>query len=590
MNFIKYVLATIIGLFLFLGICFFSLLLVGTVASTFSSSTEDIKSNTALYATFSNTIAEKTDKSSPFSNFDPVTFQAQKQDGLNDLLAGIETAKTDDKIKGIFLELKDIPAGFATTGAIRDALIDFKTSGKWILAYGELYSQQAYYLASVADSVFLNPMGLVDLRGFRSEKMFFKGALEKLEIEPQVFRVGDFKSAVEPFMRYKMSDENRLQTEAFLKDFCNIFIDGIATERNITNSNLNTIVDKLKVRRAEDALTFGLVDKLTYKDEALNILKEKLGLKDDDKINTTSLSSYSANKGKKIKKGTSKDKIAVVYAFGNIVDGAGKNGTIGSYDYEKVIRKIREKDNVKAIVLRVNSGGGSALASDIIWHEMETAKSDSIPIVVSMGDLAASGGYYIACNADYIFAEENTITGSIGVFGLMPNMEGFFNNKLGITFDTAKTTEFADLGSINRPVNEVERSIIQSGVDDIYDTFLQRVANGRNMPVDEVHKVAQGRVWSGLKAKEIGLVDQIGNLSDAIAKAAELADIDSYKVSNYPAAEDPFTKLMKEFGAQSKQNVIKNELGSLYKCYENIKQLTEMKGIQMRLPQQIIVE
>jgi len=590
MNFIKYVLATIIGLFLFLGICFFSLLLVGTVASTFSSSTEDIKSNTALYATFSNTIAEKTDKSSPFSNFDPVTFQAQKQDGLNDLLAGIETAKTDDKIKGIFLELKDIPAGFATTGAIRDALIDFKTSGKWILAYGELYSQQAYYLASVADSVFLNPMGLVDLRGFRSEKMFFKGALEKLEIEPQVFRVGDFKSAVEPFMRYKMSDENRLQTEAFLKDFYNIFIDGIATERNITNSNLNTIVDKLKVRRAEDALTFGLVDKLTYKDEALNILKEKLGLKDDDKINTTSLSSYSANKGKKIKKGTSKDKIAVVYAFGNIVDGAGKNGTIGSYDYEKVIRKIREKDNVKAIVLRVNSGGGSALASDIIWHEMETAKSDSIPIVVSMGDLAASGGYYIACNADYIFAEENTITGSIGVFGLMPNMEGFFNNKLGITFDTAKTTEFADLGSINRPVNEVERSIIQSGVDDIYDTFLQRVANGRNMPVDEVHKVAQGRVWSGLKAKEIGLVDQIGNLSDAIAKAAELADIDSYKVSNYPAAEDPFTKLMKEFGAQSKQNVIKNELGSLYKCYENIKQLTEMKGIQMRLPQQIIVE
>jgi len=590
MNFIKYVLATIIGLFLFLGICFFSLLLVGTVASTFSSSTEDIKSNTALYATFSNTIAEKTDKSSPFSNFDLVTFQAQKQDGLNDLLAGIETAKTDDKIKGIFLELKDIPAGFATTGAIRDALIDFKTSGKWILAYGELYSQQAYYLASVADSVFLNPMGLVDLRGFRSEKMFFKGALEKLEIEPQVFRVGDFKSAVEPFMRYKMSDENRLQTEAFLKDFYNIFIEGIATERNITNSNLNTIVDELKVRRAEDALTFGLVDKLTYKDEALNILKEKLGLKDDDKINTTSLSSYSANKGKKIKKGTSKDKIAVVYAFGNIVDGVGKNGTIGSYDYEKVIRKIRGKDNVKAIVLRVNSGGGSALASDIIWHEMETAKSDSIPIVVSMGDLAASGGYYIACNADYIFAEENTITGSIGVFGLMPNMEGFFNNKLGITFDTAKTTEFADLGSINRPVNEVERSIIQSGVDDIYDTFLQRVANGRNMPVDEVHKVAQGRVWSGLKAKEIGLVDQIGNLSDAIAKAAELADIDSYKVSNYPAAEDPFTKLMKEFGAQSKQNVIKNELGSLYKYYENIKQLTEMKGIQMRLPQQIIVE
>jgi len=590
MKFIKYVLATIVGLFLFLGISFFTLFLIGTVASTFGNKGDDIKANTALYASFSNVITEKTDKSSPFANFDPLTLQAQKQDGLNDLLAGIESAKTEDNIKGIFLELKNIPAGFATTGAIRDALVDFKTSGKWILAYGELYSQQAYYLASVADSVLLNPMGVVDLRGFRSEKMFFKGALDKLEIEPQIFRVGGFKSAVEPFMLTKMSEENRLQTETFLKDFYNSFIDDIAAERNISNNELNNIVDELKVRRAEDALTYGLVDKLTYKDEALNILREKLGLEEDEKIKTTSLSKYAANKGKKIKKGTSKDKIAVVYAYGNIVDGGGKNGTIGSYDYEKVIRKIREKDNIKAIVLRVNSGGGSALASDIIWHEMETAKGDSIPIVVSMGDLAASGGYYIACNADYIFAEENTITGSIGVFGLMPNMEGFFNNKLGITFDTAKTTEFADLGSVNRPVNEAERAIIQAGVDDIYDTFLQRVANGRNMPVDKVHNIAQGRVWSGVKAKEIGLVDGIGNLNDAIAKAAELAEIDSYKVSNYPASEDPFTKLMKDFGAQSKQNVIKKELGPFYKYYQQIKEITEMRGIQMRLPQQIVVE
>jgi len=590
MKFIKYVLATLIGLFLFFGICFFMLFFVGIVASAFGKKGDTIKPNTALYATFSNTITEKTDKSNPFANINPLTFQAEKQDGLNDLVAGIESAKTDKNIKGIFLELKNLPAGFATTDAIRDALIDFKTSGKWILAYGELYSQQAYYLASVADSVLLNPMGLVDLRGFRSEKMFFKGALDKLEIEPQIFRVGGFKSAVEPFMLTKMSEENRLQTEAFLKDFYNIFIDGIATHRNLPANELNNIVEELKVRRAEDALTYGLVDKLTYKDEALNILRSKLGLEEDEKISTSNLSSYAANKGKKIKKGTSSDKIAVVYAYGNIVDGAGKNGTIGSYDYEKVIRKIRRKDNVKAIVLRVNSGGGSALASDIIWHEMETAKSDSIPIVVSMGDLAASGGYYIACNADYIFAEENTITGSIGVFGLMPNMEGFFNNKMGITFDTAKTSEFADLGSVNRPVNQAERAIIQNGVDDIYDTFLQRVANGRNMPVDEVHKIAQGRVWSGVKAKEIGLIDEIGNLNNAIAKAAELANIDSYRVSNYPAAEDPITKLMKDFGAQSKQSTIKKELGPFYKYYKNIKELTEMSGIQMRLPQQIVVQ
>jgi len=486
MKFIKYVLATLTGLFLFLTICFFALFLVGTIASTFGKKGEGVKPNSALYATFTNSITEKTDKSSPFSNINPFTLRAEKQDGLNDILAGIENAKTDNNIEGIFLELKSIPAGFASTGAIRDALIDFKTSGKWILAYGEVYSQQAYYLASVADSVFLNPMGLVYLNGFSSEKMFFKGALDKLEIEPQIFKVGGFKSAVEPFTLTKMSEENRLQTEVFLKDFYNIFIDGIATERNIDTNDLNNIVDELKVRKAEDALTYGLVDKLTYKDEALNILREKLGLekvsensssgssneKGTSKINTTSLSKYAANKGKKVKKGSGKNKIAVVYAYGNIVDGAGKNGTIGSYDYEKVIRKIREKGNVKAIVLRVNSGGGSALASDVIWHEMETAKSDSIPIVVSMGDLAASGGYYIACNADYIFAEENTITGSIGVFGLVPNMEGFFNNKLGITFDTAKTTEFADFGNISRPMNEGERAIFQDGVDDIYDTMV----------------------------------------------------------------------------------------------------------------------
>jgi len=590
MKFIKYVLATLTGLFLFIGICFFTLFLVGTIASTFGKKGEGAKPNSVLYASFSNSITEKTDKSSPFAGFDPLTLQPQKQDGLNDLLAGIESAKTDDNIKGIFLELKNIAAGFATNDAIRDALIDFKTSGKWIVTYGELYGQQAYYLASVADSILLNPTGVVSLIGFRSEKMFYKGALDKLEIEPQVFRVGEFKSFVEPFILTKMSEENRKQTEAFLKDFYDIFIDGIADGRNITKEELNEIVDQLKVQRAEDALTYGLVDKLTYKDEALNIIKEKLGLEQDAKITTISLSKYSANKGKKIKKGTSRDKIAVVYAYGNIVDGVGKNGTIGSYDYEKVIRKIREKDDVKAIVLRVNSGGGSALASDVIWYEMETAKSENIPIVVSMGDLAASGGYYIACNADYIFAEENTITGSIGVFGLMPNMEGFFNNKLGITFDVAKTTEFADFGSIHRPLNEAERSIFQTGVDDIYDTFLQRVANGRDMPVDEVHKIAQGRVWSGLKAKEIGLIDGIGNLNDAIAKAAELADIDSYRVSNYPASEDPFTKLMKDLGAQSKQNLVKEELGPLYKYYKEIKELTAMKGIQMRLPQQIVVE
>lgn len=589
MKFFKYVLATIVGLFTFFGILFVALLLIGTIASAFSKGSDALKPNTVIYASFGNEIIEKADKS-PFGNFDPVTFQAKKKDGLNDLLAGIEAAKEDSNVSGIFLELKSIPAGFASVEALRNQLIDFKESGKFVMTYGEMYSQQAYYLASVADSVLLNPKGIIDLRGFGSEQMFFKGALDKLEIEPQVFRVGGFKSAVEPFTLTKMSDENRMQVKEFLSDFYSIFLSGISEQRGVAVTELNDIADELKVRKAGDALTYNLVDKLVYKNEALDILKERIGLEAKDKINTKSLSSYSVNKAGKVKKSKGKDRIAVVYAFGSIVDGPGKNGTIGSYDYEKIIRKVREKDNVKAIVLRVNSGGGSALASEVIWNEMETAKANGIPVVVSMGDLAASGGYYIACNSDYIFAEENTITGSIGVFGLLPNMKGFFNNKLGITFDTAKTTEFADLASPSRAVNAAERLIIQEGVDDIYDTFLNRVATGRSMTKDAVHEVAQGRVWSGIKAKQLGLVDEIGDLDAAIEKAAELADLEAYRVSNYPASEDPLTKFMKDLQGQTKQNLIKEELGAYYTYYKQIKEVMEMEGIQMRIPYEFVIE
>ncbi len=589
MKFLKYVLATIVGLFTFFGILMVALFIIGAIASAFSGGKDAVKPNSVIYATFGNTIVEKADKS-PFGDFDPISFQPEKKDGLNDLLAGIAAAKEDENVNGIFMELKSIPSGFATVEAIRNELLNFKESGKFIYTYGELYSQQAYYLASVADSIMLNPKGLIDMRGFGTEMMFFKGALDKLEIEPQVFRVGGFKSAVEPFTLTKMSEENRMQIKEFLSDFYEIFLNGISEQRGMSVDNLNNIANDLKVRRAEDALTYKLVDKLTYKNEALSILKERLGLEEDDKLNTKSLSAYAANAAKKTKKGTGKDKIAVVYAYGGIVDGPGKNGSIGSYDYEKVIRKIREKDNIKAIVLRVNSGGGSALASEVIWNEMEMAKAEGLPLVVSMGDVAASGGYYIACNSDYIFAEENTITGSIGVFGLLPNMKGFFNNKLGITFDTAKTTEYADLASPNRAVNPAERAIIQQSVDDIYDTFLNRVANGRNMTVEAVHEVAQGRVWSGIKAKQLGLVDEIGDLDKAIEKAAELADLESYKISNYPASEDPFTKLMKDLQGQTKQNLIKEELGSYYTYYKQIKEMIDMEGVQMRMPYEITIE
>jgi len=578
MRFIKYILATIIGIFLFFVISFALLALVGSIASKMGGPT--IESNSVLYATFSDEIVEKGSKS-PFSNFNPLTLQPEKKSGLNDILSSIDKAKDDARIEGIFLELGTIPAGFATIEAIRNALLDFKQEGKWVYAYGEMISQKAYYLASVADTIMLNPTGIAEFKGFRSELMFFKGALDKLDIEAQVFKVGDYKSAVEPFILTEMSDDNREQIKEFLNDFYNIFLDGISKERSISSAELKNLANQAKITDAESAKNFNLVDVLTYKNEALNIIRTKLGKDEDDKLKFMPLTSYGvANKSNKP---FAKDKIAVVYAWGNIVDGPGKNGTIGSRDYEKIIRKIREKNSAKAIVLRVNSGGGSALASDVIWNEVKTANAD-IPVVVSMGDYAASGGYYISAFSDYIFAEQNTLTGSIGVFGLLPNMEGFWNNKLGITFDTEKTSTYADIGTVNRKTTDEERAIIQKGVDKIYDTFLDRVAEGRDLPKEAVHEIAKGRVWSGLKAKQIGLVDEIGGLNDAIAKAAELAELENYRIVSYPEEEDPVEKLMKSLTGQTKQKMLKEELGPLYGYYNKVKEIINMKGVQARMP------
>jgi len=584
MKFLKQILAVVVGIFTFLFVVAALFLFFGFIGSLFQKS--PVQSNSVLLAKFNTTIEEKAEDD-PFANF-PVVGEGQKI-GLNQILNAIDKAKADSRIKGIYLELSNIPAGFASIEAIRKEILSFKESGKFVIAYGERISQKAYYLASIADTVIVNPKGLVEFTGLSSELMFFKNALEKLGIEPQVFKVGDFKSAVEPFIRSNMSYSNRLQIKEMLDDFYSIYLNGIAENRNISVEELKGLSNNGKIQNAEDAVSYGLADLTAFKSDVYEIIANKLGYDNEKrKLNFVSFGDVKLAKDYRSKK-LGKNKIAVVYAYGSIVDGPGKNGTIGGEDYQKIFRKIRFNERIKATVIRVNSGGGSALASEIMWDEIERLK-EKMPVVVSMGDYAASGGYYIACNSDKIFAEKNTLTGSIGVFGIFPNMKKFWNEKVGITFDTEKTSRYADIGSINRPVTSSERTIIQNSVNDIYATFLTRVADGREMDVEDVHEIAKGRVWSGLKAKELGLVDEIGGLKDAIEAAAELAEIDGYRTFTYPKAEDPFQKFMKGNSASISEDIIKKELGIFAQYRDELKQITELNGIQTRMPFKIEIK
>jgi protease-4 len=583
------VLATIIAVFI----------IIGAVSSAFKDeSVVTVKDESILEIALKGPIVEREPKSE-FAKF--AGFNDEKNLGLDAIVEAIKRAKDDDKIKGIFLNTEDIDAGMATVEEIRVALLDFKTSKKFIYAYGESYSQKGYYLASVADQVYLNPQGGMDFKGIGGQVMFYKKMLEKLDINVQIFRHGKFKSAVEPFDLEKMSDANRLQTMTYINAMWNQMLIGISAERGVSVNDLNNIATNLEIRTANDAVTKNLADDVLYYDEVTTKLKEKLGKKASDKLVTISIAKYieagdnPSDDDEKIV--ISKNKIAVIYAVGSIESGEGDDETIGSDRIAKAIREAREDSTVKAVVLRVNSPGGSALASDVIWREVTLCK-DAKPVVVSMGDVAASGGYYIACAADVIVAEPNTITGSIGVFGLIPEAGTLFSETFGITIDTINTNKNAGIGSIYRPVNELEAQVIQQGVEDVYLTFITRVADGRGMAIADVDSIGQGRVWAGTDALRIGLVDTLGTLDDAIAIAARRANLgDDYRIKKLPVQKDPFEEFLKGDGEDVKAKMTEafmvqqlSVFKEQYFVFRKSQMLLNAKGVQARMPYDIIIE
>ncbi|MBC7655467.1 MAG: signal peptide peptidase SppA [Oligoflexus sp.] len=578
-QFFKFVFASMVGVIIATLLLFVILIAGVTAVVSSSSETVEIKDNTILHINLNIPIVERS-ASTPLDNLDIGPFKGEKSIGLNDILKSIKNAKDDDHIKGIYLDVSYLMTGFATIEEIRDALIDFKKSKKFIYAYSEVYTQSAYYLASVADNVYLNPQGILELKGFSSEITFFKGALDKLGIEAQIIKVGTFKSAVEPFILEKMSDANRMQTTSLLGSLYNHFTSAIAKSRNIPQDSIVSIANNLLSRSPEDAVKLKLIDGLKYKDEVLNELKSKTGIDKKDNLITVGISDYA----KSIKSSSSaKDKIAIIYANGEINGGEGDENSIGSEGISKALRKARLDEKVKAVVLRVNSPGGSSLASDVIWREVLLTKKAK-PVIVSMGDYAASGGYYISCAADSIFAEPNTITGSIGVFAIIPNMKGFLNDKLGVTFDGVKTGQFADLGNVTRPLTVPEKMILQKEVNRTYADFTKRVAEGRKISQQYVDSIGQGRVWTGEQAIKLKLVDRIGHLEDAVKSAARKAKLDDYKLVNYPEIKQGFFGLLDNSGDKIKTYMVKQELGVSYPYYQKIKEVANMKGLQARMP------
>lgn len=599
-QFFKFMLASIAGtiISMFLFFLIFIIVIGGAISAAFSdldksSKVTKVEDNTILHIELNEPIVDRGPDDQ--FNFDFGMFNAASPLGLNQILTNIEKAKSDDRVPGILLDLTNVTAGMATIDEIRNALIDFKTSGKWIVSYSEVYSQKAYYLASVADEIFVYPEGMVDFRGLNVDVTFLKGTLDKLDIEAQIIRGSNnkFKSAVEPFIMDEMSQANRAQTEKWLGSIWANMKTGISEARSIPEENLQAMVDEYEIQTAIDAVENGLVSGAMYYDELLDVLKEKTETDADKDLKSVSMRKYikASNPGSK-GFDFKKDKIAIIYASGAINSGEGMDEGIGSETFAKAIRDARRDSSVKAIVLRVNSPGGSALASDVIWRETVLAKAAK-PLVVSMGDVAASGGYYISAAADKIYAMPNTITGSIGVFGMLPNMKGFFNDKLGITFDGVKTGEFADFGDVSRPLTDTEYAILQNSVDRIYDTFLTRVSEGREMTTAKIDSIGQGRVWSGTDAMSLGLIDAYGGLEAAIAEAASLAGLEDYARRDYPKRKDPIEKLFEDFGMNISESFIRNQLGEdkeLIRYFEEVKELKDMRGIQTRIPYLINVK
>ena len=594
MKFLKVVLAAFIGTLIALLINFF--IKVGVISSMISSFTKSeaketaatVKPNSVLYMKLNYEIPDRSTDDG-FPSFDFNSLETVESTGMNVILRNIDNAKTDPNIKGIYLDLSSIPTSTATLQEIRDKLIEFKESGKFIVSYAETYSQSAYYIASIADKVYLNPEGALDLHGMASQVMFYKHLLDKLDIEMQIVRGPNnrFKSAVEPYFLDKMSEANREQMDKLLGSVWGQILTGISTSRNISVEQLNNIADSLTtIFDAEKAMQYGLVDNLYYKDQMLDELKTLTG--STKGVNAVGNEKYAKSYKDK---NASKNEVAIIYASGQIFDGKGSEANIYSENLSKTIRKAREDNSVKAIVLRVNSPGGSAVASAIIGRELDLTKEVK-PVIVSMGNYAASGGYWISANADYIFADPTTLTGSIGVFGTFPNAQGFLNDKIGLTFDVVKTNENADFGNFTQPLTAYQYGKLQENVVKTYDQFTKRVAEGRNLRQTYVDSIGQGRVWAGVDAIELGLVDQLGDLEDAIAYAAEKADIaNDYKVVEMPKQKDFFAKIMEQMNGSDKlDDAMRQKLGVYYHYYEGLENLNKNTGIQARMPFDMVIE
>ncbi|AFM04168.1 signal peptide peptidase SppA, 67K type [Bernardetia litoralis DSM 6794] len=592
LGFIKIAFATAFGIGIFICIMGFLFLIVGAT----SSSEIEIAEKSVLKISLGQSIVE-------YSKNDPVAdLMAELQGGstplsLVNIKAALKKAKTDDNIKGIYLDVTDVPVGFAMLEEIHAALLDFKTSNKFIYAYSKYYGEKGYYLASTADEIYLYPQGALEMNGFFSQVPFFKKMLDKLEIEPRIYKVGTFKSAVEPFILEEMSDANREQTSVYLNSLYDTYLKNVAktnTEsgRKMTAEELREISNKMLIREAGDAITHKLINDTLYYDQVESKIKVALGIlsmkenNDETTSNKKKISFVSLPKYIKTlsteREGDTDKRIAIIVGEGSIVDGQGSQGEIGGDAIAAAIRKARKDKRVKAIVLRINSGGGSALASDIMWREVMLARKEK-PIIASMSDVAASGGYYMAMACDTIVAHPNTITGSIGIFGILPGLDKFAENKIGITFDGVKTAEFADMGYPTRQSSAAEDSIIQMSVNRGYIDFTSKAAQGRKMQVEKLREYAEGRVWTGIDAKERGLVDVLGSLDDAIVIAANSAGLgEDYQVRYYPEPASLINQILNQ-GEQAKQRAIQEELGSFYKFYKYYNDLKTMQGIQARL-------
>lgn len=586
LQFFKYVFATLVGILVFFVLSFFILIGIGSALSTDEKVVVEEKS--VLKLDLNKPIAEVgvenplSELGGPFAGNEDVT-------GLKDIKDALKVAQNDDKIQGIYLKVESPQAGWATLEEIRNQLLEFKTSKKFVVAYGESYSEKGYYLASLADKIYLNPVGSLEWNGMSAEYSFYKGTFEKLGIKPEVFRVGEFKSAIEMFVREDMSEASKKQSSELIGAIYGNFLTNISKARSIPEASLKGFADSLKIDNAKAALDNKLVTNLGYWDEFETSVKKQIGIEEKKNISYVGVEKY-LKSDLTPEEGDFNSRIGVIVAEGEINTGEGSDESIGSDDFVKELKRARDNDKIKAIVLRINSPGGSALASDIMWREIQiTAKKK--PVIASMSDVAASGGYYMAMGCDKIIAQPNTITGSIGIFGMIFNVKDLMNNKLGITFDAVKTSEHADWPTATRDMTDFEKSVIQKNVNEGYANFTEKAAAGRKMPVEKLRSLASGRVWSGTEAKANGLVDELGGVDDAIKVAAKAANLKSgdYRVRYYPEKKKPLEELFgKMVGSSEEQAIVKN-LGNLATYAKIYKKLTNMGGIQARMPFELVI-